>query len=233
MRDDRAPDSEAPEMDVVLGQTTTHLVALGDSVFLHHQVLPAFKRLQALARHRGMDLAVASGYRGFERQRMIWNAKARGERPVLDDSGEPLDLGALSDVERLYAILRWSALPGASRHHWGTDMDVWDRAAVPANYRLQLTPWEYGPEGPFAALGDWLDSEEVAGCGFFRPYREDRGGIAPEPWHLSYRPVARQFSHCLSRDLLATVLRHHPVDLAEVVLDHLDDIFERFVHCPD
>ena len=26
--------------------------------------------------------------------------------------------------------------------------------------------------------------------GFFRPYTTDRGGVAPEPWHLSYAPVA-------------------------------------------
>ena len=27
-------------------------------------------------------------------------------------------------------ILLWSALPGGSRHHWGTDVDVFDAAAV-------------------------------------------------------------------------------------------------------
>ena len=27
--------------------------------------------------------------------------------------------------------------------------------------------------------------------GFYRPYASDRGGVQPEPWHLSYAPVAR------------------------------------------
>ena len=36
------------------------------------------------------------------------------------------------------AILLWSALPGASRHHWGTDFDVFDRAAVPPDYRAAV-----------------------------------------------------------------------------------------------
>ncbi|MCZ8486094.1 D-alanyl-D-alanine carboxypeptidase family protein [Vibrio lentus] len=29
-----------------------------------------------------------------------------------------------SEQQKLSAILRWSALPGASRHHWGCDFDV-------------------------------------------------------------------------------------------------------------
>ena len=33
---------------------------------------------------------------------------------------------------RIDAILCWSALPGGSRHHWGTDCDVIDAAALPA-----------------------------------------------------------------------------------------------------
>ncbi len=28
--------------------------------------------------------------------------------------------------------------------------------------------------------------------GFYRPYAVDRGGVHPEPWHLSYAPLAQQ-----------------------------------------
>ena len=226
----------APALDVVLGQSRAHLAPLSDKVFLHAATLPAFVELRARGLQRGIDLAVASGYRSFERQCSIWNAKARGERPVLDDWGRPLDLAALSERDKVFAILRWSALPGASRHHWGTDMDVWDRAAVADDYALRLVPEEYAPAGPFAALGAWLGSDEVAASGFFRPFFPphggDRGGIAPEPWHLSHRPLARQFSRCLTRDRLAAAIRSHRVELAETVLAHLDEIYERFVLCP-
>lgn len=222
-----------PDMGLVSGQTMAHLAPLSGGVFLHAATLPAFIELRAKGLMHGIDLVVASGYRSFERQRLIWNAKARGERPVLDESGQVLNLMALSDRDKVFAILRWSALPGASRHHWGTDMDVWDRAAVPSDYVLRLVPQEYGPTGPFSILGEWLASDEVKACGFFRPYDEDRGGIAIEPWHLSHRPIAQQFSYCLTPELLAKIIRSHIVELADTVLAHLDEIYERFILCPD
>ncbi len=40
-------------------------------------------------------------------------------------------LASSAEAERVAAILVWSALPGASRHHWGTDCDVIDAAALP------------------------------------------------------------------------------------------------------
>ena len=39
--------------------------------------------------------------------------------------------------------MRWSAIPGSSRHHWGTDLDVYDAAAVTPDYQVQLTPQEW------------------------------------------------------------------------------------------
>ena len=40
----------------------------------------------------------------------------------------------------MVGILEWSALPGASRHHWGSEFDVFDLAALPEGYRVQLLP---------------------------------------------------------------------------------------------
>lgn len=220
------------EPDIVVGVATAHLAPLVGNVLLHRQVVAPFAALCTLARARGIDLAVASGHRGFERQLLIWNAKARGERAVLDDRGRPVELSRLADIDKVFAILRWSALPGASRHHWGTDMDVWDRAAVPADYALQLVAEEYAPGGPFARLASWLASDEVAALGFYRPYREDRGGVAPEPWHLSYRPTAERFASQLTCDLLAGVIPGSGMLFGDTVLAHLDEIFARFVRCP-
>ena len=76
------------------------------------------QQLRDVAEQAGQTLAVASAYRGFDRQLSIWNAKARGEKPVLDLAGQAIDLDCLSDWDRVQAILTWSALPGASRHHW-------------------------------------------------------------------------------------------------------------------
>ena len=48
-------------------------------------------------------------------------------------------------------------LPGASRHHWGHDVDIYDAAAMPEGYQIQLTPEEVEGAGIFAPMHDWLD----------------------------------------------------------------------------
>ena len=78
----------------------------------------------------GFDLAPVSSFRDFERQRAIWNAKFRGERPALDRRGRAVNMNKLDDGARVETILCWSALPGASRHHWGSDVDVADGHAI-------------------------------------------------------------------------------------------------------
>lgn len=212
---------------ILTGRTTRHLVEIGEGVWLHRELAAPWQRLAAEAAGQGIQLAIASGFRGFERQLAIWNRKAAGDRPVMDSDGNSLDINRLGDWDRVLAILRWSALPGASRHHWGTDMDIWDRAAVGADYRPALTPDEYRPGGVFGRLGQWLDSREADG--FFRPYSLDRGGVAPEPWHLSYGPLAATFEAALDITCLRQVLEASDMALKAVVLGHLEEIYHRFV----
>lgn len=190
-----------------------------------------FSRLRDSASAQGFELRILSGFRSFERQLSIWNRKARGELAVLDSDAQPLDVKELSQRELAFAILRWSALPAASRHHWGTDLDVFDGAAKPEGYEVELIPEEVDPGGMFGPLHDWLDERMISGeaFGFFQPYDEDRGGVAPERWHLSHAPVASAFEKGLTRDLLAEVLAAADMELKEVVLGHLDEIYTRFV----
>ncbi|WP_240725261.1 M15 family metallopeptidase [Mangrovimicrobium sediminis] len=182
-----------PTAAQLTGRDDTHVIPVGGGHRLCPPVAEAFRALQADARAAGFELAIASSFRDFDRQLAIFNGKARGERPVHDDRGAAVDITGLTPEQGLAAILRFSALPGTSRHHWGTDLDVYDVAAVPADYRVQLTPEEVYPPGPFAALHEWLDARMAAGesHGFYRPYAGDRGGVAPERWHLSYAPLAR------------------------------------------
>ena len=218
-----------------LGQSVAHLCDQGLAATLgapvHRDVVEPFLVLQAEAREAGFDLAIVSGYRGFERQLSIWNRKAAGQLAVLDSDSRPLDPSALSDTELVLAILRWSALPGASRHHWGTDFDIYDAAACPAGYEVELVPAEVEGGGMFAPMHDWLDQRIARGAarGFFRPYDRDRGGVAPERWHLSHAPTAAIFQGHLSPTLLRHALDQADMRLRDTVLDHLDDIFERFV----
>ena len=113
--------------------------------------------MQAAAAEAGYDLQVASGFRSFDRQLKIWNDKAMGVRPVSDDTGAVLARDDFSELDWMHAILRFSALPGGSRHHWGTDLDVFDAAAIAPGYRVQLSPAEVADEGLFGPMHRWLD----------------------------------------------------------------------------
>lgn len=199
---------------------------------LHRETIPAALALREAARADGIDLAIVSSFRPFDRQVAIWNAKFRGERPLLDRAGHPLDTAALDERARVDAILLWSALPGASRHHWGTDMDVVDRAAVDPDYHPQLTAAEFSSGGPFVRLNDWL-SLNMGRFGFFRPYTRDRGGVQPEPWHLSHAPVAVPMLAALTFEVLFEAVAASSMDGREQVLRRLPEIHERYVRNVD
>ena len=186
------------------GRDDSHLVVLPGDHRLQAEAAEAFALLQADAQAAGFELSVASSFRSFARQLAIWNGKACGERPVYDDRGREVALAGLPPRQQLYAILRYSAIPGTSRHHWGTDLDVYDRAAVAADYQLELSPLEVAAGGVFDPMHCWLDERIAAGAsrGFYRPYARDRGGVAPERWHLSYAPLARACADQLTGRLL-------------------------------
>lgn len=224
---------------LLTGRTQQHLARWSDAAgecLLHRAVIAPLRALRAHAAQAGIQLCVASGFRSFERQLDIWNAKARGERPVLDDCGRPCAWAQLNERERAHAILRWSALPGASRHHWGTDFDVWDLAAVARDYPLRLEPEEYGPHGPFHRLATWLDAHLGADLdaplgaegGFARPY-DGTTGVAAEPWHLSYLPLAAGFEQRLTPIVLRDALADADLEFKAAVLSEIDRIHARFV----
>lgn len=211
------------------GRARTHvqqLEALGAA--LHSDAVEPFHALRAAAAQDGIDLVVLSAFRDFDAQLSIWNRKFRGERPLYDRHGQPRDRDAMTEDELLEAILSWSALPGASRHHWGSDLDVFDRSAMPPGYRVRLLPEEYAPGGVFAGLARWLDAH-LERFAFFRPYDTDRGGVHPEPWHISYAPVALRAADALTIDLLAETLRDADVLGKSRVLQRLPEIHRRFV----
>lgn len=205
-------------------------------VRLHRDCWPDFARLATAAARHGFDLRVASGYRSFDRQLAIWNSKLSGRRPLLDDAGQPLLLGELSVAEQVHAVLRFSALPGASRHHWGSDFDLYDAASLPADYTLQLTPQEYCAGGAQAALGEWLAAELSPAAGqrplaglFYRPYSRELGAVAVEPWHLSHRALAAKMARINSPELLLRCLRGSQMVHRDYVLAQLPALWERYV----
>jgi LAS superfamily LD-carboxypeptidase LdcB len=215
------------------GRARTHVVDIEDPrCTIHREVVLPLRALRAAALRDGIDLVPLSSYRDFERQAAIWNAKYRGERVLLDADGVPLDYAVLQEYERIEAILLWSSLPGASRHHWGTDLDVIDAAAMPQGYVAQLQPAEFAPGGVFARLDAWL-AEHAGRFGFFRPYESDRNGVRPEPWHVSYAPIAVPALASFSVQQLAEELLRSDIEGRARVLERLPAIFARYVASVD
>jgi hypothetical protein len=137
-------------------------------------------------------------------------------------------MAALDPGARVETILLWSALPGASRHHWGSDIDVADGNVLAAGYEPRLEAGEYRRSGPFAALSAWL-GDNLRRFGFFRPYVRRGRGVQPEPWHVSYAPVARPALARMTTRLLAEAIAGAGVDGEGEILARLDSIRERYV----
>ena len=217
------------------GQSTEHLieVLVGQKSFLMHpNVRDDLLALQAAAHNAGFLCHIASGFRPFERQLAIWNRKMSGATPLLDEFSQPLDSQKLSDEEKVWAILRWSALPGASRHHWGTDFDLFDRLAIPEGTLLQLEPEEY-LQGHQHRFYVWL-KDHAEQFGFFFPFQGERHagkkrGIAFEPWHVSHRVTANTCSMQFSLPILTAQIEQAPILGKEVILQHLQTIYTDYI----
>jgi len=211
------------------GRVRTHVVQRDDlRAAIHADALGPFLEMKADAAREGIDIAIVSSFRDFAAQQRIWDLKYRGERPLYDADGNVREHAALSEEELVDAILCWSAVPGGSRHHWGTELDVVDAAAMPEAYRVRLVPEEAQPGGVFHALHCWLDAN-MTRYGFFRPYATFRGGVLPEAWHLSYGPVSGPALQAFTPDVLADAIESSDMLGKDIVVRRLRQIYDRYV----
>ncbi|KIF51367.1 M15 family metallopeptidase [Vibrio owensii] len=217
------------------GITDSHLQSTlaGQKAFmLHPEVAEDLLQMIDAANKAGFKMEIASGFRDFNRQKAIWNGKFSGDLAILDSHSQPLDKAKLSDEEKLMAILRWSALPGGSRHHWGCDFDVYARNLLPSDTQLQLEPWEY-LEGHQLPFYQWL-AANLEHFGFFFPYQQDLGGVAIEPWHISHRSVGQQcLTHLTPEVLRNQLIEQNQIDNIagiDVILNNLDKVVTKFIH---
>jgi LAS superfamily LD-carboxypeptidase LdcB len=219
--------SLSPEQ--LTGRVRSHVIQVAEpACMLHPDAAAAFLAMRAAAASSAIDLFPSSTFRDFQRQLAIWNDKFNGRRPLLDATSRPVERDSLDDEAAVRTILIWSALPGASRHHWGTEVDVYDRAALRSDQRPALVPQEYAPNGVFERLSDWLQ-RHAADFGFFLPYDIDRGGVQPEPWHLSYAPISNDAVGELTVDVLKQALAHADLAGAQIVRPLLNDIHQRYI----
>ena len=195
---------------------------------LHQGIVKDFRALELAAKHAGFDLEIASAYRSFERQSLIWNNKFLGKRPILNENNEPVDIANLSEIETIQAIMLFSAMPGASRHHFGTDLDVFAPNLLKPSQTLQLEPWEYQLNGPFYTLNTWLD-ENLSKFGFYRPYEEFRGGVAEEPWHISHVNYSNKLVQHQSSENIITALKYSNVLGKASLIKHMPNLYKQYI----
>lgn len=212
-----------------LGLDASHLCEAQDGHRLEKQTYDAFLLMQQAAKKDNVNINIASSYRNFERQKFIWDQKWQGLRPLYSPDGILLDNASLSEEKKLAAILTWSALPGASRHHWGTDLDIFDRRAIErSGKKLQLVPDEYSVNGPCGALSQWL-IENAEKFDFYLPYSFYNGGVSAEPWHISYQPMAHRIQQLQTLDALQALISKEAINGQDYVLCRLPMIYRKYI----
>lgn len=150
-------------------------------IYLRKETYEAFERMAAAAKQDGLDLHIISATRNFNDQKNIWEAKWNGQRKV---DGQNISQTIPDPKQRALKILEYSSMPGSSRHHWGTDLD------------LNALDNDYFDSGTGKKLYDWLQAHaaEYGFCQVYTPKGPNRpNGYHEERWHWSYMPLASQF----------------------------------------
>jgi D-alanyl-D-alanine carboxypeptidase len=161
-----------PSQDKNFTRVPENYSVSGYTMYLRKETLDAFLQMAQAAKNDGVILKIASATRNFDYQKNIWNTKW-------------YNLAQMSDLQKFEKILEYSAVPGTSRHHWGTEIDI--NAATPEYFETE--------EG--AEVYDWL-AKNAAIYGFCQPYTakgtERKTGYDEEKWHWSYTPLSKQFT---------------------------------------
>ncbi len=84
------------------------------------------------------------------------------------------------------------------------------------------------PQDPFAKLATWLD-DNLEKYGFYRPYLEYKGGVAPEPWHISHIGAAAKMMQYLSVATLQQCIEQSELSGKQAILAELNTLYERYV----
>ena len=214
------------DFEELTGRANPPLRSWSDKVQIHAALWDPLQALVAAAEEEGFALQIASGHRDYARQLLIWQEKGQGLRPLFDENGERINPLDYPPEQLLFKMLHWSALPGASRHHWGTEVDVFDERLVAAK-DLQLSEAE--ADTILKPFHEWLDFY-LPHSPFFRPYAQYKKGFAREPWHLSYHPLAKNYHKAYTINVLQQNLAQATsLFLGDQIQAHLPQIYEDYL----
>ena len=166
--------------EILTGMDNSKIV--GDTIQLERETYNAFIKMKDAAEKDGIKIKIVSGFRDFYRQQTIWNNKYKKftEEFLLDGPSA------------IQEIIRFSTIPGTSRHHWGTEIDVIDENFK--NEKNLLIAKKYEEGGIFNSLKKWMDKNSEK-FGFYIVYDDNdkRPGFEYEPWHYTYKPVSNLY----------------------------------------
>lgn len=149
-------------------------------IYMRRLAYEAFCAMAEAARSDGIQLSIISATRTFGHQRAIWERKWKHQRYM-----------GWQAIEKAQDILSYSSMPGSSRHHWGTDID------------LNALNNEHFSAGDGKKTYDWLCTHAAA-FGFVQVYSDKasgRSGYNEEKWHWSYLPIAQAFLEAFNRSI--------------------------------
>ena len=151
-------------------------------MYLRKDTYESFKKMQAAAKADGISLVIKSATRPFAHQKRIWEGKWNGGRLV---GGKDLSKTIPFGKDRALKILEYSSMPGTSRHHWGTDIDMNDFENEYFESGQGLKEYEWlvanGPTYGFCQVYTYKDEKRPEGYNL-------------EKWHWSYLPISQQLT---------------------------------------
>lgn len=164
------------------------------ALYLRKEVLKAFIEMHHAAKLDGIDLIIISATRNFDYQKGIWERKWSGQTK-LEGS---IDARSIENKkERAMKIMRYSSMPGSSRHHWGTDIDL---------NELNNGWFE---EGKGKKVYEWLQTKGKT-FGFYQVYTSKdpggRTGYEEEKWHYTYKPISAKLTQVAKEHLTDDLL---------------------------
>jgi len=214
------------------GMTQDHLFFHKDlNCHIHKKIYQPLSNLAAHLNDHEFKLHIISSFRSYEHQKRIWEEKVSGKRIILDEHEQPIDLKKINPSDLLFSILHWTMIPGFSRHHFGSDLDVCDTQNLASDYKIKLTNEECAQGGVFykfhAFLDELIENDEC--FGFFRPYTDISKGIKPERWHISHKEVSQYYLSHLSLEVFTKFIDQSDLSLKREILDHAEIIFNQYI----
>lgn len=199
------------------GQRETHVnFSPYLKTYLNPVVLENLIKLLEDALDNGIHIGIYSGFRSFNHQLNIWNSKLLGNKIILDKLGLPINHSDYSQEEKIELLYKWVSIPSMSRHHWGTDIDIYE-SSFPITQNFTLLPADFINDGKFFKLYDWMKKHAFK-YGFFMPYSN-------EPWHWSYKPLSDKFLAKLTVEMVIESIKDSEVLGKDYIFKNIDRLF--------